>query len=426
MEQTPLVVEPRPVTAEEYETRNLLALAAQQIVVRIGWIFKTESVVMPFFMDAISGAGWLRGCLPVLNRMGQSVPPLLFAGVLRRMPHKRRALFLCTLLMAVPFLLLSAIWFSLSDPRQLWLAIVFLLLYLIFFSTNGIHLLAFGTLQGKLIQPHHRGRLLGISGTLGTTGAVIGAWLLLPRWLEMEDNGFGYIFLATGMGFAIAALFCLGVVEPADQVEPAGEQQRANLGEVWRLLTRHRDFRRLAVVAMLFAAALLLFPHYQALGRLRPQANARELMTWVIVQNVGVGLFSLVLGWLADRHGTRLALRITITGAGLTPLAALYLADSGRTGGVDLFWCTFFLIGLVPVTMRMLVNYALEIAPDDEHAHYVSTLGLCLALPFACSPGVGYLVDSLGFDLVFEVISALVLTGACGTLLMHEPRRKPG
>ena len=64
---------------EPRERRNLLLLALHQIVFRIGWIFKTESVIMPAVLDQLSGAGWLRGCMPVLNRFGQSVPPVFLA-----------------------------------------------------------------------------------------------------------------------------------------------------------------------------------------------------------------------------------------------------------------------------------------------------------------------------------------------------------
>jgi hypothetical protein len=64
---------------EAHEPRNLIVLALQQILIRVGWIFKTESIVMPAFIDAIGGTAMMRGCLPMLNRLGHSVPPVLFA-----------------------------------------------------------------------------------------------------------------------------------------------------------------------------------------------------------------------------------------------------------------------------------------------------------------------------------------------------------
>ena len=48
---------------------NFFTLAAIQIVMRTGWIFKTESIVIPAIMDMLSGEAWLRGCLPMLNRL---------------------------------------------------------------------------------------------------------------------------------------------------------------------------------------------------------------------------------------------------------------------------------------------------------------------------------------------------------------------
>ena len=96
--------------ADKDEPRNFLVLASYQVAMRVGWIFKTESIIMPAFLDYVAGAGWVRGFLPLLNRFGQSVPPLLFAGRLKAMPQKKRALFALTLGMGGCFLALSAIW----------------------------------------------------------------------------------------------------------------------------------------------------------------------------------------------------------------------------------------------------------------------------------------------------------------------------
>ncbi|MGH7200277.1 MAG: hypothetical protein ACREJB_06705, partial [Planctomycetaceae bacterium] len=60
---------------ESREPRNLAVLCLYQILLRVAWIFKTESVIMPAFLDLIAGAGWVRGCLPALNHIGQSLPP---------------------------------------------------------------------------------------------------------------------------------------------------------------------------------------------------------------------------------------------------------------------------------------------------------------------------------------------------------------
>src|SRR4051794_12291200 len=87
---TSAVDEPRP-----HERWNFLTLIVYQVLMRTGWIFKTESSIMPAVLDSFAAYGtpasalsWLRGPLPLLNRFGQSVPPLMMARRIKVMPRK--------------------------------------------------------------------------------------------------------------------------------------------------------------------------------------------------------------------------------------------------------------------------------------------------------------------------------------------------
>ena len=59
----------------------------------------------------------------------------------------------------------------------------FLVLCTLHWLAVGCHHLANGTLQGKLISPEKRGRLLAYSNIIGCTLAIGLAFYLLPRWL---------------------------------------------------------------------------------------------------------------------------------------------------------------------------------------------------------------------------------------------------
>lgn len=417
-------VESRQAAIESRESRNLWVMGAHYIILRLAWIFKTESVIMPAFLDAIAGAGWLRGCLPVLNRIGQSVPPLFFAEKLRRMPHKKWGLLSTSSLMAVPFLTLSLIWFSLDHKRQPWLPAMFLLCYTLFFAVTGLNQLVFGTLQGKLIRPNRRGRLLGLSGIVGSVVSVICGWFLLQYWLGMPDGGFGYTFAFTGTGFLVAAACAIFVAEPADGILPTTNRTKNHFAGAWSVFRQDRAFRRAAIVAMLFITVQLLFPHFQALGRqqLELKDQGFHLMVWVISQNAAVGIFSLISGMIADRAGNRLAIRLQTFATALTPLLGLILTSPWFEDGRRYFWLAFCLLGLTPVTMKTIVNYTLELAAPEDHPRYVSTMSLCMAVPFFFSPLAGWLIDVAGFPPVFLSISGLILTGGLLTFRMSEPR----
>lgn len=402
-------------------------LAAHQILIRIAWVFKTESVIMPAFMDHIAGAGWLRGCLPVLSRMGLSLPPLMFAELLKNARHKKWMLMTSSLVMAIPFLVLATIWVAIDDKRQPWLPYVFLLLYLFFFSAVGINTLAFGTVQGKLIRADRRGRLMSITGVVGTFFSVAGLLWFLTDWLERDDGGFGLIFGFTGLGFVVGGLSVAFVKESADDPSPTKWVFAQRFEEAWQVFTTDTGFRQLALVAICFSPLMLLFPHYQSLGRgsASIQSSASDLMVWVVTQNVAVGLYSLIAGSLADRFGNRVVLRCQLLIGAATPLVALTLAGSSVVADSSWFWLTFGLLGIAPVTLRTLVNFNLELTEPVNHPRYVSTLSLCAAVPFLASPIVGYLIDQIGFTPVFTTSSLIIATGFFLTLRLPEPRHTP-
>ncbi|MFZ9090828.1 MAG: hypothetical protein ACO3FE_12130, partial [Planctomycetaceae bacterium] len=151
-----------------HERRNLLVLLINQSLFRMAWIFKTESVIIPAFLDTISGSGALRGLLPLLNRLGQSIAPLLMAPGLRATPVKSIWLGRTTFLMGIPFLFFGAsVKISGADLPESY-AIVFLLAYVVFFGLHGVNEMSAGTVLGKLIPPARRGRLQAAAAILGT------------------------------------------------------------------------------------------------------------------------------------------------------------------------------------------------------------------------------------------------------------------
>ena len=241
------------------ESKNLFTLAAHYISLRLGWIFKTETVIMPAFMDAISGAGWLRGCLPVVNRICSSLPPLFYAPKLKAAPRKKVLLGVATLAMAIPFCVLAVTWLRIWQPgsgllvgMSGWMPALFLVCYGVVFVFTGLQRLAGSTLQGKLIRDNRRGRLLAISGLLGSIISVTAVLLLIPGWLKQPDGGFAWIFLMTAGGFVLAAVLACLVQEPPDAQAPAPRRRPGQLLlEAWELLGTNRPFRRIACVAIL-------------------------------------------------------------------------------------------------------------------------------------------------------------------------------
>lgn len=402
---------------------NFSNLTAFQVLLRSGWIFKTESIIMPAVADLLGAGSWLRGCLPVLSRFGLSIPPLMFSRRVRQAPRKRAVLCLTSLLMSASFLTLSAAWWWRDSIGPAAMPAVFLGLYVVFFMAVGVNQLAFGTLSGKLIRAERRGRLMLVANVIGAGLAIGAVALLLPRWLGDPDH-FTYVFAFSGAAFAVNSAMTFLLIERADKDFQPRQTLRQLFGGAWQVLERDRDFRRIACIAGLFGLSFALFPHYQAIALGVMGQPRRSLLEWVIVQNLGTALFSLLLGPLADRRGNRSALRTVLLCVLAAPLLAITLPHVA--GGDRFYSLVFLLVGMTPVTVRIMHNYVLELTETASHPLYLSTLSLVVGVPVLSSPLIGMLVDVIGFTPVFLSISTLVLGAWLLTWRLREPRsRRP-
>lgn len=416
-----------------HQRRNFLTIVAYQIAMRVGWIFKTESIIMPAIMDLLCGpatalAAWLRSWLPQLNRFGQSIPQLLFANRIRNSAHKKYGVALCSGLMGLIFVGLSLLWWINGGVPSNFMRISFLILYALFFICVGINNLGFNTLQGKLVKYDIRGRLFLFGNCVGGLAAITAAWFLLRIWLRDDGGDFVYIFGFTGICFLIGSGLTLICVEKRDDYAPHAETQKVNFLKLPFLLFKtNPQFRLLAIIAACFGTSMVLFPHYQALYRESAQGSSfefslRDLIVWVIIQNTGTVLFSLIAGPAADRFGNRLVLQLVLLLIALAPVVAIYLSEN-RELAKSFYFTVFLLVGVTPLTIRLLNNFALELAPADEHPRFLSALSLCIASPVIIfSQLVGWLLPIIGYSAIFYGIACLVFLGWGTTFFVSEPR----
>ena len=405
---------------------NFLLLTAYQIVVRTGWIFKTESIVMPAVLDLTGAGAWMRAILPTLNRFGQTIPPILFSDFLTRQRLKKYSLAASTLVMGLCFLVLACNWeFGTEQNVPLWFGGLFLAAYAVFFVATGLNQLSFGTLQGKLIPYNRRGSLLLCSNLIGVAVAITAVLVFLPGWLSASTARFDWIFGFTAACFLVSTVFVLVLRESKGPIASPGQHATFGSREFWRHFHEDAHLRRIVLVGACLGSSLMLFPHYQALARERLGLGLDQIVLWLVVQNIGTAVFSIPAGWLADRTGNRLVLRLCMGLLLVGPLLAWWL--SRHPGAVTTaFAAVFFFIGLTPVCIRVLSNYTLELTSSEFHPIYLSLLGLFSGVPvMVLSPILGVMVDWVGFDPVFGLVVITTSGGWLLTFRIIEPRSNP-
>ena len=407
-----------------HETHNLLVLALNQVMFRIGWMFKTETVIIPAFLDTICGAGWMRGFLPVLSRLGQSIPQLFLVAPLRRIRKMKWAFAGVILGMCIPFGTLAIVNYFLAGDYPWWLAWFYLALYFLFFVFGGLNNLSFGMLQGKLIRPTRRGRLLWISSFFGTIPAILITLWLMPGWLRSDPPAFHLIFAMVAVCMFFSALLVLLAKESPDNMQSDKRKTNSTIREVLAVFRADANLRRLIFIMMLSNSGMLLFPHYQAFGRESLGLGGGHLAIWIAVQSASVGCLSIIIGYLADRHGYRITLQLLIITGTLAPLLAIGITSLPGVWGGKLFFLVYASMGVAPLGIRATTNYTLEICEPDQQARYLSTVILVGAIPFLFSPLVGLLIDLIGFSPVFLFSVVLILCAAVLSFRLDEPRHR--
>ncbi len=357
----------------------------------------------------------------MLNRFGQSIPPLLVSQQVSNLPQKKYALAATTFCMGASFLVLSQLWYW-TEGNFRAMPFVFLVIYAFFFVSTGITQLLVNTLIGKLVATTVRGRLAAAGSIVGGIIAVACAWFLLRNWLSAETGMFEWVFGFTGIAFVLASVISLTLVEKKDTEVKVVEKSLPLLKSSLRTVLHDRNFRRLMIVASMFGMCVVLTPHYQTLARERLEVNFRSLIPWVIAQHIGASLITVPMGWLADKYGNRIVLKILMLALCATPVLGLVFSWSGEFGRT-MFPLVFFLLGLTPITVRFLTNYTLEVTDRAKHPLYLSTLGMFISLPvIATSLVFGALVDIAGFETVFCIVLGFLLVGLAMTFRLEEPR----
>ncbi|HMP80941.1 MAG TPA: MFS transporter, partial [Pirellulaceae bacterium] len=227
----------------------------------------------------------------------------------------------------------------------------------------------------------------------------------------------GALFIASGLA---AAFFR----ESRDREEVGSHAVRSSWREAFELFRTDRNLRLLAWIAALSGSMMTLFPHYQALGRMRLGLGYDSLVPWIIAQNLGVALFSLPAGWVADRVGNRRVLKWLMFGLCTVPPLALWLSMQGGMGSAW-FFIVFALLGLTPVSMRTFSNYTLELVDRRRQPHYLAVVSMAMAGPAVlASLAVGVLIDWAGFEIAFWLVTICQITAFYLTFRLIEPRRQ--
>lgn len=410
-----------------HQRRNFLALGLYTIAFNVGWLFKTESIIIASFVRTLGASNLVQGLFPMMNQLGSTIPQLLMANRVEHLAHKKR-------LMLSTFSLYFVLWFIMfvvlrMIPFEHKSAIlgVFLVVNMIFAFNLGCNSVVGSIIFGKVVPFDIRGRLMTFAGVIGGVAAVGCTFLVVRPIMEASSTNplspYATLFLLCSLTF-LAAWFALVFIK-----EPplAGAKQRRDLlaftRHSLRLVIHDRNFILLFLIGALVAISFGILQFYTVYAKSQLQI-ANSMLAWYLVFQVGAApLGSIFYGMLADKYGNRLGITIGSAIFALTPAAAVFVGICpGLAHRMWLFGVVYALIGFNLPVQQLLTNYLLEIAPLELHPNYLGVYNALRSITLVFPPIVGFLMDAFSFDKVFVGLAMFLASGVVLAYLLIEPR----
>src|SRR5688572_1037489 len=413
-----------------FSARNFWAWVAYQFFFRIGWQFKMEATLMAGLISFVApGSPVVMGLFTAINTVGRNLSPLIASPAVDRFRHKRAALLLFWVITVACWIALTIfLWSPAASNRNLTLW-VFGICYTLFFLFIGATSVAQGTLLGKIIPANFRGRALaygmGLSGVINV-GAILIVYGIIRNGGFPEPRSYALAFTLTCVFFIMAGLALLFVREIPGEPAYRGFALAGNLRYFALLASGNRNLSRLMLVNIAVAVGGSMLQFYTGYWRQNGTMTEQNLMLATVTQVFWQALASSLFGRLADRVGNKVVICGLLWIEALVPIAALILGGWGPFRG-DWYWFlgVYTLIGIRFPVYQLLINYLLEIVPQEEHAMAIGAVTTVQLLTAPAPIILGWVAGVWGYPIVFLLASISVIYGALIAAKMQEVRVTP-
>ncbi len=397
--------------------RNWLGFITDYIFFSIGLTFAGLNTTLPAFASRLTDNPILIGLVGALWQGGWLLPQIFAANYLSTTPRKMPVIQFFAWIGRPVFLVFGMFLFLFGSP---WPGVILLLLYFssfYFTLTDSIAGVAWFDMLGKAFTHRERGRLIGagqaVSGLVSIAAGGIIGWILQSSGLGFPDN-YALILVLASVCFLISLGGIYLIREPLEPVAAERQKMIEYLPGLMRLIRRDRTFLRVNVSRLLIGFCGLASPFF-AVYAIKELGLAEANVGWfAIAQTVGSALAGLLFGWVADRSGSHIVIRIV---GGVYLLAPCFVLAAGFAGGsttfpVILMAAAFLLLGLGDGSIMLgFINYVLEIAPSGQRPVYIG-LTNTLAGAIVLYPFIGgAFAEWGGYQVVFLLAAAGIAAG---------------
>ena len=406
----------------EHRRHNFTVMALDFACYSVAMTFASTATILPAFVERLGAPNVIIGAMPAIATVGYSLPSLLVANYIERLPRKLPYIIKVGALERLAMLAFAGVALLLAATRPTLALVASLLAFAAMTLLGGAILPAWMDMFGKVMPLHYRGRQLATSSALGAVVGIGGA-LLSGRYLARYPfpTSYGLCFITGFAAFVLSFVFLAATREPA---VPTGKEHvglATYLRRMPAILRGDRSYAWYLAGKCIGTLAAVGAGFYTVFALRDLAAPEWQIARFTLMLLLGQTVASMLLGYLADRKGHKavlLAGGLAILGASLVALTA---------AGVERMYVVFLLAAVATAAGLVSdMSLAMEFAPEADRPTYVG-LSMTLAAPVAfVSPLIGgVLADFVSYRAVFLLAAvAAAAYVVVLALLVHDPRHR--
>ena len=406
-------------TLNRSSKRNFLINLSEGALFIAGTSFISTQTVLPALVNRLGGGNLAIGALAVITWVGLFLPQIFAARYAQTQRWKKTWAIRTGLVQRFVVLVTGIVILSFGNSHKLLTLSLFLILFGFYQILTGIATPFWFDMYAKLTPVGLRGRLSGLRTSLAGGGAFIGAFIL--TWLLVNfEFPLGYalaFFITFGLQFISIFLQFAIIEEHPSNVLPS--QSHTNYFKQLRnVFLENIPFRNYIFVSIFLILATMPLSFFTVYGLRSFNTDESFVGQFTLIMVIGQGIGALIIGFVADRYGNKLAL---ISASGTMLIASIFALLSPT---IEWFRMVFLFMGInLGSELMTRHNLALEYSPIEQRSTYIGLMNTILAPLYLSGLLGGWMSDMFGYQAVFSLGIIFSITGMIFLiLLVHEPR----
>ena len=383
--------------------RNYWALLLEGTLFGGGIVALSTGGAVALFIYAMTGSNTLIGLAITFQGLFSTVGHLLgapYVNAIRKIPQFLIKCF--SIQRTIPLFMALPLIFGVSGHNAVG---IFLVLFGLFWLTDGFLALTWGELCARAVRSDLRGHMMGM---MSTTGGILSLFTgLFVTWLiatpALTDNmRYAYIFMFGSVVLLMTIVCFKFVIDPSPINKPEKANVKQFYAQIPSLIKYSKPLQHVLIARIPSFIGFAAFSFMVVYGKSTLHLSDLQV-SWLVYAGLIGGIVSgFILAEASRRFGNKAVILFCSIAAIITLAMAISLTYFNALGYIWLF-ATCILASFAGNNWFGYFNYFFDIAPDKERPAY-QLVGQVIGIPFSFSGlAMGVIVDRFGYVVMFTI-----------------------